>query len=566
MNENKKKILEKIIGTTEISSTSGINRIIDDFNFIDIKFQEYRQDFENDPIKLKDIYECYRDVSNLYRTIIISTINEFFDNVYGHSANYVLTNYSQEDISLKLEKFLVRKGLSEQFKCDIYANIKVLAERLDKRFCFDESELIHLIEASSGNNIIKEDSFLNRENKILRQNGEKYEYVDSENKKIYTQSGKSTTDRELDITSFPMGNKFINLSTNEAMKKVMTNLFENLNLCIETYRTIYSSGAGEVTNVAKLADGSEFDFIVKLSDYNIPHLLGFPKASKLDPKAIYFLNMICDGENITSESSALDVLLKIYNNQDKILSSNGLYEDNGKLYQLLNWEKVILKTTSFMRGDFFKTCFCLAQIAPNKYLAGKDKKGGYATISSTEYNKGLHTTRTARSVLNDLLKTRKQKKDFIFGGIYPEANNNKNYMYTIMTGKAETIRVGEENELLHTLQRYRDLFTDSNGGMETYQTDIRQTGSGSKFNDTNTDSLFALVVEEIENEKFIRRFTPEEQAQLGISISRNLLLTPHISLEAMDVLQSVHNYNGAVTSTELDEFDNARSNGNKHKK
>lgn len=566
MNENKKKILEKIIGTTEISSTSGINRIIGDFNYIDNKFQEYRQDFENDPIKLKDIYECYRDVSNLYRTIIISAINEFFDNVYGHSANYVLTNYSQEDISLKLEKFLVRKGLSGQFKSDIYANIKVLAERLDKRFCFDESELIHLIEASSGNNIIKEDSFLNRENKILRQNGEKYEYVDSENKKIYTQSGKSTTDREMDITSFPMGNKFINLSTNEAMKKVMTNLFENLNLCIETYRTIYSSGAGEVTNVAKLADGSEFDFIVKLSDYNIPHLLGFPKASKLDSKAIYFLNMICDGENITSESSALDVLLKIYNNQDKILSSNGLYEDNGKLYQLLNWEKVILKTTSFMRGDFFKTCFCLAQIAPNKYLAGKDKKGGYATISSTEYNKGLHTTRTARSVLNDLLKTRKQKKDFIFGGIYPEANSNKNYMYTIMTGKAETIRVGEENELLHTLQRYRDLFTDSNGGMETNQTDIKQTGSGSKFNDTNTDSLFASIVEEIENEKFIKRFTPEEQAELGISISRDLSLTPHISLEAMDILQDVHNYNGAVTSTELDEFESVRTNGNRHKK
>ena len=33
-----------------------------------------------------------------------------------------------------------------------------------------------------------------------------------------------------------------------------------------------------------------------------------------------------------------------------------------------------------------------------------------------------------------------------------------------------------------------------------------------------------------------------------------------------NVLQNVHNYNGAVTSTELDEFDAVRSNGNKHKK
>lgn len=67
-----------------------------------------------------------------------------------------------------------------------------------------------------------------------------------------------------------------------------------------------------------------------------------------------------------------------------------------------------------MRGDFFKACFCLAQIAPNKYLAVRDKKGGYVTISSTEYNNSLQTTKNARSVLNDLLKTRKQKKDFIF--------------------------------------------------------------------------------------------------------------------------------------------------------
>ena len=34
----------------------------------------------------------------------------------------------------------------------------------------------------------------------------------------------------------------------------------------------------------------------------------------------------------------------------------------------------------------------------------------------------------------------------------------------------------------------------------------------------------------------------------------------------MDILQSVHNYNDAVTSSELDEFDVVRTNGNKYKK
>lgn len=564
MNDNKKTVLTKIIGTTDINSASGRNRIIYDFNEVDIKFCEYEHDKKDDPVVLKDIYECHRDVSNLYRTIIMSTINEFFDNVYGHSADFVLMNNSQENITLKLEKYLAEKAMPQQFKSDIYANIKLLAERLNKKFCFDEVDLIHLIEASMGNNIITEDSFLNKENKVLSYDGEKYQYIDSDSKKVYTHNGKSITEKAIDVKSFPMGNKFGYTSANEALKRVMTHLFENLNLCIETYRTIYSSGASEVTNHAKLANGDEFDFVLKLTDYNIPHLLGFPKASELDATVIEFLNLVCEGKKITNNSNAIEVLLKIYNNQDKILSLNGLYEVNGKLYQLMNWEKIILKTTSFMRGDFFKTCFCLAQIDSNKFLVDKNKKGGYVTISSTEYNKGLQTTRTARSVLNDLLKTRKQKKDFIFRGIYPE--DKQNYVYTIMTGKAETIEVGEKNELLHTLQRYRNLFSDSNAGIETKQGDIKQTGNGSRFDKINTEELLASIVEEIENEKFIRKFTPQEQAELGISISRDLSLVPHISLDAMDVLQSINNYNGAVTSSELDEFDTVRTNDNKHKK
>lgn len=564
MNDNKRTVLTVIIGIDDINSASGRNRLIYNFNDIDIAFQEYEEDFKDDPVVLKDIYECHRDVSNLYRTIILSTINEFSDSIYGHSADYVLMNYSQENISLNLEKYLGERGLPQQFKSDIYTNIKKIAERLNKRFSFDEFYLIRLIEASKGKNIITEDSFMNGENKVLGYDGEKYEYVDSDSKEIYTHTGKSITEKAIDVKSFPMGNKFEYTSVNEVLKKVMTYLFENLNLCIETYRTIYSSGASEVTNVAKLADGTEFDFVVKLTDYNIPHLLGFPKASELDDSAIQFLNLVCRGKELKKESSAIEVLLMICNNQNRILSLNGLYELNGKLYPLLNWEKIILKTVSFMRGDFFKTCFCLAQIAPNKYLVDKNKKGGYVTISSTEYNNGLQTTKNVRSVLNDLLKTRKQKKDFIFRGIYP--NESGNYIYTIMTGKAETIQAGQKNELLHTLQRYRNLFSDSNAGIEIEQVNIKQTGNGSKFDRINSEELLASIVEEIENEKFIKRFTPQEQAELGISISRDLSLVPHISLDAMDVLQSVHNYNGAVTSTELDEFDAVRTNGNKRKK
>ena len=119
MNDNKKMILTDIIGLVDINSPTGRNRLIYNINDIDIAFREYEEDFKDEPVVLKDIYECHRGVSNLYRTIIMFTINEFFDNVYGQSIDFVLINYPQENISLKLEKYLGEKGIPQQFKSDI---------------------------------------------------------------------------------------------------------------------------------------------------------------------------------------------------------------------------------------------------------------------------------------------------------------------------------------------------------------------------------------------------------------------------------------------------------------
>ena len=374
-----------------------------------------------------------------------------------------------------------------------------------------------------------------------------------------------------------MGNKFS--SIDNAMKKVMEILFENLNLCIETYNSIYSSGSNAVENTALLSDGTTFNFEYIVNERNIPHLLGFQRGNTLSQKAIDYLNILVrangkprrkDGSLITlsQNSNSLDLLKVIYENQKNIIESSGLYEENGKKYEIINWEKVILKTTSFMRGDFFKTCFCLAKLAPDKYLVDSREKGGYVSITSTEYNNDLITSKSTRSVLNDLLNTRRQRRDFIFRGFL--TTDEGQVVNSLVTGKAETLHIGKTNELLRTLQRFRELFigSSSNGGYGMQQGDIKDSPSGMPFSDNPTDKseLFGAIVEEIENEKFIRRFTPQEQAELGISISRDLSLVPHISLEALDVLQDVHGYNGAVTSSELDEFDAVRSKGNKHKK
>lgn len=593
MNENKKIILTDIVGSVDINSASGRNRLIYDFNDIDIVFQEYEEKFKDDPVILKDIYECHRDVSNLYRTIIMNTIYEFFDNAYGNSPDFVLVNYSQENIFLKLEKYLNEKGIPQQFKSDIYTNIKELAERLNKRFCFDEVALINLIEASSGSNIILEEGRKRRnDDKIVTSNNGSYDFEISKTKQIYTHDGSKILspggqDRKekenIQIASFPLGNKFA--SSDNAMRKVMEILFENLNLCIETYNSIYSSGKNTVENTALLSDGTIFDFKYIIHEKNIPHLLGFSGGKSLNPKVIEILNYIAklnnkpkrnlfkNGKNVeeliqlSDKSGALDVLNVIYANQKNIIESGGLYEENGKKYEIINWEKVILKTTAFMRGDFFKTCFCLARLAPYRYLVDPTEKGGFVSITSTEYSKDLNSSRSSRSVLNDLLNTRRQTKDFIFRGF--KTTNEGSVINSLVTGKAETIHVGKNNELLKTLQRFRELFASStNDGYGMQQEEIKNKNSGMPFSTNLQDKseLIGAIVEEVENEKFIRKFTPQEQAELGISISRDLSLIPHISFEAMDVLQNVHDYNGAVTSTELNEFDEVRTNNNTRKK
>lgn len=586
MNDIKKIILNEIIGSVDLNSTDGKNQLIYDFNDIDIAFQEYEEDFKDDPEILKDIYECHRYVSNLYRTIIISTINEFCDNVYGKSIDFVLMNYPQENIELKLEKYLIEKGIPHQFKSDIFTNIKSLAERLNKRFSFDEIALINLIEASSGSNIILEEGSTRRyDNKVVTSKNGSYNFKTSTTKQIYTHDGSKILsptgqdrkeEKNIQITSFPLGNKFA--STDNAMKKVMEILFENLNLCIETYNSIYCVGTNTVENTALLSDGTTFNFEYIINERNIPHLLGFQRGNALNQKSIDFLNILVkangkpkrkDGSLIilSQNSSSLDVLKVIYENQKYIIQSGGLYEENEKKYEIINWEKVILKTTSFMRGDFFKTCFCLVKLAPDKYLVDKDEKGGFVSISSTKYNDNINTLKNSRSVLNDLLNTRKQKRDFIFRGF--KTTDKGQVVNSIVTGKSETIHVGKNNELLKTLQRFRELLiVPSDNGYSMYQEEIRNKNSDTPFSSssTNRDALFSSIVEEIENEKFIRKFTPQEQAELGILISRDLFLVSHVSLDAIDVLENDHNYNYTITPNESDEIYKDRENDNKRKK
>lgn len=582
MSEYKKAILTEIIGFADIDSPMGREKLKHDFADIETAFQlEEEKNYKtNNSMYLKDIFECHKDICNLYRSIIMSTIIEFATDVYGQSIDYILMNYTQENISLRLEKYLIEKRVPQQFKSDIYDYIKKLADRLNKRFSFDEVALINLIEASSGSNIILEEGNSRRkDNKIITLSNGTYNFKTSASKQIYTHDGRKILDpsgqereekENIQIRSFPLGNKFA--STDNAMKKVMEILFENLNLCIETYNSIYSAGKNTVENVATLPDGSKFDFKFVIHEKNIPHLLGIPQGNALSQRAMDYLNILTkangkpkrkDGSGLiilTPKSSAYDLLLVLYENQKNIIEAGGLYEENGKQYEIINWEKMILKTTSFMRGDFFKTCFCLAVLAPDKYLVDSSEKGGMVSISSTEYNKDLNTTRSNASVLNDLLNAKRQKRDFIFRGF--KSTKDGQVINSIVTGKAENIHVGKTNEKLKTLQRYREMFGTSSTAYNAQQGEIDSSESGRPFGDStrDKDELIGAVVEKVENENFIRRFTPAEQAELGLSMGMDLSIMPRISQEALDSLKNARDNAEPSKEKESNEHDSSNTN------
>ena len=295
-----------------------------------------------------------------------------------------------------------------------------------------------------------------------------------------------------------------------------------------------------------MSDGSVFDFDFVINERNIPHLLGIPVCGNLNQEAIDALNRLSDKKPIelSKSSSASDLLKVMLKNQNKIVACGGLYlGSDGKLYQLLNFEKMILKTTSFMRSDFFKTCFCIVKLSDDKYLCDPRDKGGYITISSTSFNKDMKFRETARSILNELFSCKPLKKDFIFRGfrydgeiLIPE---------TILTGKSENIRFGKNKELLRTLQKYRDILAGGESGSGKILENGSENSDKTKV-PFEIDDSFASIVTSVENENYIKEFSSYEQARLAIDLSRELGISPRVNHETLGVIKDVYDNDSEI--------------------
>ena len=181
-----------------------------------------------------------------------------------------------------------------------------------------------------------------------------------------------------------------------------------------------------------------------------------------------------------------------------------------------------------MRGDYFKTCFCLVKLKEGHYLEKPNEE--YATIAATRYGQDfINKKLTITGILNDLILTKKQSKDFIFSGFLLDDKTGMYVPDTLITGKSENIKVWKDNEKLLTLQKYRKIFGDNDG---------------------------CQVVKRIMNENEDRQFTPEEQALVHLTTSSSLGLPAKVSEEAIELEFSIQQEIEQILKTNLEELIN----------
>jgi len=545
--EKKKEIFNYVFNCDHIDETVK-EQIINDFSRIDQTFRDLEATYSDDPDYCIIIESCREGISNLYNYLSVQTIKHIAEEKFYMPIEMVIATKSQEQITLVFRDYL--NNFPNEFRIKVMSDLREIAERVNKRFIFDDDALINLIEAANGKNIQTEEihgRYNGRDQAFLKKTKNGYAFTTSSRYHNFTHNNKPIEDRleEKDILArnYPNGTEEIQLYTDrsETLRKIISNLLDNLELCYDTYKKYYKDGIKkvEIPNTATLSNNTHFNFVYKYFSRNIPHLLGIMPAKNLSAEIRNMLGKRVDGSwvELSENASAEDVLKAILEHKEEIISERGLIKENNEYYQMIPWEKIVLKTTSFMRGDFFKSCFYVARLAPGKNLMAPDDGMGYVSVSATKFNENItHSEININAIINDLLRTKRQKKDFIFTGfiedVNPKTKKTIQVPKTLLTGKAENILVGKEKERLMTLERFRNTLDGSDGG----------------------------IVTSIANEKYTREFTPTEQIELMQDLKNDLGITATLSLEAAQFYQKLD----SIIESHLNKMLNGNSKGRNH--
>lgn len=239
---------------------------------------------------------------------------------------------------------------------------------------------------------------------VVRGYNDKYSLTGDVIKRFSSGSDFIRTIDDMQVSSFPEGNieNFIGESfsspkvSRDVKKQMIAVVLDNLQLCYDMFKSYYMSGNGNISSYITLSNDMSNQILLNqpLNNDNIQHLLGIPPTHRKDangnvislnlpPKTLEFLGLSADFDKSVP---ARVVLEKILENRDRIVNDCicGCYRgEDGILYELLPWEKIILKTNAFIRGDFFKTTSLIATINPDSYMISPDERINAVAINGT---------------------------------------------------------------------------------------------------------------------------------------------------------------------------------------
>lgn len=312
------------------------------------------------------------------------------------SLTTVLTTHSAKEV-INLIKIKQKDGGLQEF------NSLGLSERdgLFNHINYTEANLQKEIEKEMlDKNIAVSTNYKKNKYDIISGNPFSYSFDNTPIRRFNDNSGFVRTINDLQISNFSTANieEFIGKSfasskvPRDTKKEMVAAILDNLELCYDMFKSYYMSKNEPMSSYMILTN--DLKNLIRLNqplnDTNIPHLLGIPssrnrntRALNLPIETLKFLEL-----NPDEYYSAKKVLESILLHKDDIIEKcvcGCIRGKDGTLYEMLPWEKIILKTNAFIRGDFFKSTSIIAVLNSKSYMTKPNEEINAVAINSTSF-------------------------------------------------------------------------------------------------------------------------------------------------------------------------------------
>lgn len=394
----------------------------------------------------------------------------------------------------KIEEDFQVFSLNQKLRDKVIEYIEQKKEEINNNLLLSDKALIDLIEHTTGKNIVdqqrhneKISTGYNRQfnGQSLLEREEGYSLLSNQTSRNQSTIG-SPIKRFTDMNSFnPFDRRdsdmlvrnYPNATTEdliyrsfatlpeERKRLIISTVISNLELCYEMFQGYYLSDKVEIPVLVNLTNGKTFQY--KFEEHNLPHILGIPSTHDRKTGSI---NLPQETINLLGlrHAGALNVLESIIAYKDEIINRCGLNYDSRThtYYEMLPWEKIILKTNAFIRGDFFKTTSLISPINPNSFLIQPKDEIKRISISPTKFSQSAIRQTLIDPNLSfdesiEIIRRNKQQSDFALKGMMYDSKKG------IWIPKTNVSVIGERitpynASTLKTLEKYRYLLSDVN--------------------------------------------------------------------------------------------------------